>query len=314
MTDTSKLNKQMSDGRNDLQKLNLLDDFLFDVATGDLETCRIMIELSLGKRLRSIRWREGQKVIHNLPGKRGVRLDFCAEDEDGRIFDVEMQKRNEGNIPKRTRFYQAMIDTPLLKSGEKGFDRLNPTYIVIICGFDLFGLGKYRYTFENRCREAPELVLGDECEKIILNTRGKNDAEVEQPLIDFLHYIEQGDDMEIPEECDERLKHLHEKIQDIKRSAQMEATYMRMEERDRLIRESGEIKGEMKRLIQQVCKKLAKSKTPEEIVEELEEELTVVEQICETAKAFAPEYNIGQIYQELEKQGLPGQEPGWEPY
>lgn len=89
---------------------------------------------------------------------------------------------------------------------------------------------------------------------------------------------------------------------------------MRMEERDRLIRESGEIKGEMKRLIQQVCKKLAKSKTPEEIAEELEEELTVVEQICETAKAFAPEYNIGQIYQELEKQGLPGQEPGWEPY
>ena len=34
-------------------------------------------------------------------------MDFYVEDEEGRIFDVEMQKRNEGNIPKRTRFCRA---------------------------------------------------------------------------------------------------------------------------------------------------------------------------------------------------------------
>lgn len=226
--------------RKTLQEMNLTDDFLFDVATEDLENCKTIIELSLGKRLKSLKWREGQKVVHNLPGKRGIRMDFCAEDEDGQIFNVEMQKINTGNIPKRTRFYQALIDAPLLKSGEKGFDNLNPTYIVVICDFDLYEKGKYRYTFANRCEEVPELVMGDECTKVILNTKGKNDAEVERSLVDFLHYVSRSDATCISEECDKRLQDLHEKVQEIKSSTRVEVELMKMEERDRLIREEGE--------------------------------------------------------------------------
>ena len=112
MEEKTKLNMQMYDAESilaPLQKLNLMDDFLFDAATGDLETCRIIIELSLGIRIRNIAWKEGQKVIRNLPGNRGIRMDFYVEDDRGRVFDVEMQKRNEGNIPKRTRFYQVML-------------------------------------------------------------------------------------------------------------------------------------------------------------------------------------------------------------
>ena len=70
----TKLNMQMYDAESilaPLQKLNLMDDFLFDAATGDLETCRIIIELSLGIRIRNIAWKEGQKVIRNLPGEPG---------------------------------------------------------------------------------------------------------------------------------------------------------------------------------------------------------------------------------------------------
>ena len=55
---------------NPLKDMNLMDDFLFDVATVDLETCKIIIELSLGITLTKIAWKEGQKVVHNLPGKR----------------------------------------------------------------------------------------------------------------------------------------------------------------------------------------------------------------------------------------------------
>ena len=55
-----------------LQELNLTDDFLFDVATEELENCKAIIELTTGLRLKSLKWKSGQKVIHNLPGKRGV--------------------------------------------------------------------------------------------------------------------------------------------------------------------------------------------------------------------------------------------------
>ena len=77
-----------------LKEMNLTDDFLFDVATAELENCKTIIELL---RLKSLKWKEGQKVIHNIPGKRGIRMDFVAESEDGRVFDVEMQNRKEGN-------------------------------------------------------------------------------------------------------------------------------------------------------------------------------------------------------------------------
>lgn len=36
------------------------------------------------------------------------------ETEEGTVYDVEMQKRKRGNIPKRTRFYQSLIDAPML--------------------------------------------------------------------------------------------------------------------------------------------------------------------------------------------------------
>lgn len=276
---------------NPLKDMNLMDDFLFDVATVDLETCKIIIELSLGITLTKIAWKEGQKVVHNLPGKRGIRMDFYAEDDQGRVFDVEMQKRNRGNIPKRTRFYQALIDAPMLKSGEQGFDHLKPAYIIVICGFDQYGYGFYRYTFDNRCKELPELLMGDECQKIILNTKGTNDEDVEKPLVDFLHYIEKSSEDNIPEDCDERLKHLHRKLEEIKANEQMGVTYMKMEERDRLIREEGrkegerrgEIQGAIKaeaKIVSMIRKKLAKDKDTDKIAEELELENDYVEKVA----------------------------------
>ncbi len=222
-------------GIKPFQELNLSDDFMFDAATNDLECCRIILELSLGIQIKNICWKENQKVIHNLPGRRGIRLDFYVETTDGKIYDVEMQKRNTGHIPKRTRFYQSLIDAPLLKSGEESFDNLKPSCIVVICQFDLFGLGKYRYTFTNRCQESLDLELGDESTKIILNTKGRNRSEVEKSLVDFLHYVESSKSMTIPEDCDERLKHLHKTLQEIKANSRMEADYMKAETRERLI-------------------------------------------------------------------------------
>ena len=253
-----------------LQELNLTDDFLFDVATEELENCKAIIELTTGLRLKSLKWKSGQKVIHNLPGKRGVRLDFIAESEDGRIFDVEMQNRNEGNIPKRTRFYQALIDAPILKSGERGFDKMNPLYIIIICNYDPHGKKKYCYTFDNQCKEVPGLRLGDEVTKLLLSTKGENEEEVSKELVDFLHYVTESNENGLPDECDERLKRLHESIREIKASADMEVEYMKMEERERIIRDEGKQIGIINGKIESVLELLEdKGEVPEKVKAEI---------------------------------------------
>jgi len=41
---------------------------------------------------------------------RGVRLDITARDDRDRILNVEMQLRNEKNIPKRMRYYGGAMD------------------------------------------------------------------------------------------------------------------------------------------------------------------------------------------------------------
>lgn len=253
-----------------LQELNLTDDFLFDVATEELENCKAIIELTTGLRLKSLKWKSGQKVIHNLPGKRGVRLDFIAESEDGRIFDVEMQNRNEGNIPKRTRFYQALIDAPILKSGERGFDKMNPLYIIIICNYDPYGKKKYCYTFDNQCKEVPGLRLGDEVTKLLLSTKGENKEEVSKELVDFLHYVTESNENGLPDECDERMKRLHESIREIKASADMEVEYMKMEEREWIIRDEGKQIGIINGKIESVLELLEdKGEVPEKVKAEI---------------------------------------------
>ena len=253
-----------------LQELNLTDDFLFDVATEELENCKAIIELTTGLRLKSLKWKSGQKVIHNLPGKRGVRLDFIAESEDGRIFEVEMQNRNEGNIPKRTRFYQALIDAPILKSGERGFDKMNPLYIIIICNYDPYGKKKYCYTFDNQCKEVPGLRLGDEVTKLLLSTKGENEEEVPKELVDFLHYVTESNENGLPDECDERLKRLHESIREIKASADMEVEYMKMEERERIIRDEGKQLGIMTGKMEDILELLEdKGEVPEKVKTEI---------------------------------------------
>ena len=52
--------------------------------------------------------------------------------------------------------------------------------------------------------------------------------------MDFLHYITESNEHGLPEECDERLRRLHESIQEIKTSTSVEVEYMKMEERERI--------------------------------------------------------------------------------
>ncbi len=59
--------------------------------------------------------------------------------------------------------------------------------------------------------------------------------------------------------------------------------------------------GRMYILISQVCKKIAKGKSVEVIAENLEEEPGTIQRIYETAKDFAPDYDVEQIYKALKE-------------
>lgn len=108
--------------------------------------------------------------------------------------------KNTKNLPKRSRFYQSMIDSKLLEPGEKDFNKMNDVYIILIAPFDLFGEGKYMYTFQMTCQESFSVLLNDGATRIFLNTHGTNPEDVSPELVELLHYIE-NTTQEVADSC-----------------------------------------------------------------------------------------------------------------
>ena len=111
-----------------------------------------------------------EKEQRTSPAYRFAKLDVWTKDMDDAIYDTEVQGKNTKNLPKRSRFYQSMIDSKLLEPGEKDFNKMNDVYIILIAPFDLFGEGKYMYTFQMTCQESFSVLLNDGATRIFLNT------------------------------------------------------------------------------------------------------------------------------------------------
>ena len=277
----------MEQKQKTLKDLNLLDRFLFSQAADDPDTMRDMLEIILGREVVLKLLPQTEKEQRTHPLNRYVRLDVWAMDEEERIYNTEVQREDTGNLPKRSRFYQALIDSNLLKPGEVGFQRLNPVYIILICPFDLFGYGLYRYTFQMQCKEVPELSLQDDAVRIFLNTRGQHTEGVPQELIELLRYMEHTTE-EVSASCtSERIHNIQKRIHAIKSSEKIGVKYMQAWEEKILeqekAREEGHASGLREGLIQKlkelVEKKVQKGYSAEEIAEMLEEDIETIQKI-----------------------------------
>ena len=284
-----------------LKDLNLLDRFLFSQAADDPDTMRDMLEIILGREVVLKLLPQTEKEQRTHPLNRYVRLDVWAMDEEERIYNAEVQREDTGNLPKRSRFYQALIDSNLLKPGEVGFQRLNPVYIILICPFDLFGYGLYRYTFQMQCKEIPGLSLQDGAVRIFLNTRGQHAEGVPQELIELLRYMEHTTE-EVSASCtSERIHNIQKRIHAIKSSEKIGVKYMQAWEEKILEQEKareegrkegrqeghasglkeGLTQGGIRKLQELVEKKIQKGYGAEEIAEMLEEDIETIQKLIE---------------------------------
>ena len=209
------------------QELNLANAFLFAAAMRDPVSCRIVLEILLGRKVKSVTVNTEHFMLFRSDC-RSIRLDVYATDAEGSHYNVEMQGTDKGNLPKRSRFHQAEMDALELHPGED-FSELEPNYVIFICCFDPFGKGLYRYTFTNKCKENG-MELGDETMKVFVSTKGKNHDDVSAELVHFLQYVENSTDECVEELNDDVVRLLHERIKRIKESREWERKYMTFEE------------------------------------------------------------------------------------
>lgn len=254
------------------QDLDLSNAFLFAAALEDADTCRMVLEMILGYPVGPIRVKAESNIFFDSKF-RYVRLDIYASDEVTVEYDLEMQNSNQNNLPQRSRYYQAEMDVASLEPGQD-FGDLKDNVVIFICSFDPFDRELYRYTFQNTCNEAG-FPLGDGTQKIFLNTKGINSADVPKALVHFLKYVENSTESCVEQTNDPCIRRLHDRIALLKRKRGLEERYMTVEEWAKI--RAKEMAGEMaEEMAEEMAREMAREMAEgiaEEIAEEMAEEM-----------------------------------------
>ena len=234
------MQKQVSN----LDKLTLSNDFLFKHVMLRKRICKHILEELLHTRIADITYLEAEQTLDVYPDSHGIRLDVRIADDTDTHYNLEMQVKNpvsrtgEFQLPKRTRYYQAMLDTDMLQKGQD-YDELSPTYIIFFCLFDFFEDSQRIYTFKKRCLENMEIELADEAAIMFLNTLGtKGDVSPDiQSLFDYINNNTVTSNF---------TREVADTIKEIKNDKKVRDSYMTYEMRMKDIREESLAEGEAK--------------------------------------------------------------------
>ena len=227
---------ETNERQEDWESLGLSNDFLFGKVMSNPKLCiklleRIFPELEIER----IEYPELQKSIKEDVDARSVRLDVYVKDSEEKVYDIEMQTTNNGELPKRSRYYQGMIDLQLINRGES-YRGLNQSYIIFICMEDIFKDNRHIYTFENICIQNNGIVLRDGAVKIFLNTKSVRE-DVTPQLKAFLDYV---DGRKTP---DPYVEELEKAVAEAKKNRKWRHEYMTLLMRDQENIEKGRIQG-----------------------------------------------------------------------
>lgn len=205
---------------------NLSDFALFLSVMKNREAYECILSIILDEPNLELKQVKVEEVILNQPGKRAIRLDAWAESIDERQFNMEMQNdTKKDEVPKRSRFYQGLMDVPILKSGKNTkYKQLPSTIIIFITQEDIFGWDCAMYEFTEQCESIQGLHLGDGTKKIFLNMMSKNGR---AELVSLLQYMKDSR-LDNPElvVLDDRLIRLNKIVTEVKKSEEWEEIRM----------------------------------------------------------------------------------------
>ena len=213
------------------ERADLTDSFIFyKVMTENPDACRRLLERLLHVSIEKIEIL-GEKSLGIDSESKGIRLDVYVKDEE-RVFDVEMQVKNTGELPERSRYYQGVMDVDMLKSGEP-YRALKETHIIFICMKDIFGQGLAHYTFENTCIEKPCIKLNDRSHKHFFAAENYDKIKGDRELKAFLKMLVTG------KTEDTYTQELEAYTAETKQSVQVRRQYMDWERELNYEKESG---------------------------------------------------------------------------
>ena len=166
-----------------IQKLRLIDDTFFNVCFDNYtEGMQLLLRIFLDRDDLVVRRVVTQQSADNLYG-RGVRFDVLAEDSEGKLYDCEVQRANEGATARRARYNSSMMDSRELAKGAE-FAALPETWVIFITENDIYGAGCPLYHVERIVQET-QRPFDDGAHILYANGANRDDTPLGRLMQDF---------------------------------------------------------------------------------------------------------------------------------
>ena len=174
-----------------IQTMNLFDDVFTAVIFKDEGACRHLVrELMQNPTLRLIAVRT-QDDIPQLISK-SPRLDIVAEDAEGTLYEIEVQRLEEPAPARRVRFYTSVMDSELLRKGVD-YDKLPEVYLFYISKEDIWKKGLMKYEVQQYLLCGDEAILYDNGLHTIYVNAEIDDGTSLAKLMQYLKTAKAGD-------------------------------------------------------------------------------------------------------------------------
>ena len=110
-------------------QFNLLSNVFMSVALDDIPACQHVLRVLLGKKDLKVTKIRSQYRISKLTSHDAI-LDILAEDSEGKLCNIEIQRADTLDHARRSRFYGAMIDSKYLEKGKMYDEPVSYTHLL----------------------------------------------------------------------------------------------------------------------------------------------------------------------------------------
>ncbi len=166
-----------------IKKFRLIDDTFMTKVFEDKECAELLLRVILDREDLTVVKAVPQLEIKNLQG-RSTRLDIYAVDKDGKNYDIEVQRDNDGAKPKRARYNSSLLDSNSIAAG-RDESELPENYVIFITEHDVLKGGKPIYTIHRKIEELDNADFNDESHIIYVNGEIRGDTGLGRLMQDF---------------------------------------------------------------------------------------------------------------------------------
>ena len=173
-----------------MQKFNLFSNVFMKVVLKDVAACEHVLRILTGNldlKVKDVRTEfEIAKVMSH-----DSRLDVLAEDMQGALYNLELQRETYLDHARRVRFYNAMVDSEVLEKG-KDYDEMPDLTTYYISEKDIWKQKKSKYQLEKKLSEM-EFPYQDGIDIVYVNAEVDDRSEVAK-LMNYFQTADPYDD------------------------------------------------------------------------------------------------------------------------